>query len=69
MSRDDKKPGIERRALLKGLGLGTAGAIGAVAAVNAAAPPEPQAETPEEQLKARYRETDHVKRYYALNRL
>jgi hypothetical protein len=30
---------------------------------------EGTAETPATQVKQRYRETDHVKRFYALNRL
>lgn len=63
------KAGIERRDLLKGLGLGAlAGAVGAAAAAtvpDAAA----AAESRQDQVKQRYQETDHVKRFYALNRL
>ncbi|MBP2316750.1 twin-arginine translocation signal domain-containing protein [Azospirillum soli] len=66
MRRKDEKTGIERRDLLKGLGLGAAGA--AAAALTTAGAAE-AAETPQEQVKSRYRETDHVKRFYALNRL
>jgi hypothetical protein len=61
----DSKAGIERRDLLKGLGLGAAGAVAAVAASGPAA----AVESPEEQVKSRYRETEHVKRFYALNRI
>lgn len=65
MTRDSDKPGIDRRDLLKGLGLGAAG----VAVVAAAPRTTEAAETPQEQVKQRYRETEHVKRFYALNRL
>ena len=64
-TRDTKAGGIDRRDLLKGLGLGAAGAAAAVAAPGAAE----AAETPQEQVKPRYAETEHVKRFYALNRL
>jgi len=59
------KAGIERRDLLKGLGLGTIGAAAAAAVPGAA----DAAESPQEQVKQRYQETEHVKRFYALNRL
>ena len=65
MTRDNSKPGIDRRDLLKGLGLGAAGA----AAVAVAPAAVEAAETPQEQVKQRYSETEHVKRFYALNRL
>ncbi|SMH35377.1 twin-arginine translocation signal domain-containing protein [Azospirillum agricola] len=58
-------PDLERRDLLKGLGLGAAGAAATLMPGDAAR----AAESPREQVKARYRETDHVKRFYALNRL
>ncbi|TWA63770.1 secreted protein [Azospirillum brasilense] len=69
MHRDDsqKKTGLERRSLLKGLGLGAAGAAAAAATLRAA--PAEAMESRQEQVKSRYRETDHVKRFYALNRL
>ncbi|CAO3431553.1 twin-arginine translocation signal domain-containing protein [Azospirillum argentinense] len=69
MHRDDsqKKTGLERRSLLKGLGLGAAGAAAAAAALRAA--PAEAMESRQEQVKSRYRETEHVKRFYALNRL
>jgi len=66
MRREEtKKTGIERRDLLKGLGLGAAGAAAAALSAGTAE----AAETPQEQVKQRYRETEHVKRFYALNRL
>lgn len=62
--------GIGRRSLLKGMGLGVAGAAAvAVSDGGTAGAAARAAETPQEQVKQRYRETDHVKRYYALNRL
>jgi ribosomal protein L12E/L44/L45/RPP1/RPP2 len=69
MSREDSKSGpkggLERRAFLKGVGVAGAGAAAAAVAGGAAE----AAETNEEQAKQRYAETDHVKRFYALNRL
>ncbi|OYD82226.1 hypothetical protein [Azospirillum brasilense] len=73
MHRDEKpkaaKTGLERRSLLKGLGLGAAGAAAAAAAATLRAAPAEAMESRQEQVKSRYRETDHVKRFYALNRL
>ncbi len=70
MSREDAKggatEGLERRTFLKSVGAVGAGAAAAVAATATGAE---AAETNEEQVKQRYRETDHVKRFYALNRL
>ncbi len=56
---------IKRREILKTMGLiaGTATALPVIAGVAKAT------ETPLEQAKPRYRENDHVKRFYALNRL
>lgn len=64
-STHDEAP--SRRSLLKGAaltGIGAATAAAAMASSDAEA-----AESQEERVKARYRETEHVKRYYALNRL
>ncbi|GLR81094.1 hypothetical protein HUE56_05170 (plasmid) [Azospirillum oryzae] len=58
---------LQRRDILKTLGLGAAGA--AAAAVLPAGDVAQAMESPQEQLKTRYRETEHVKRFYALNRL
>ncbi len=62
-----REPG--RRRFLRGLGVAAGGAAAAVplAAVSAAA--AEVTETDEEQAKGRYQETDHVKRFYALNRV
>jgi len=60
--------GLERRGFLRGLGVAAGGAA-AVAPVVLGAGAAEAAESPEEQAKGRYRETDHVKNYYHLNRL
>ncbi|HEY0834329.1 MAG TPA: twin-arginine translocation signal domain-containing protein [Azospirillum sp.] len=65
MNHRNDKTGIERRDLLKGLGLGAVGAAAATALPDAAEAYEP----PQDQVRQRYRETEHVKRFYALNRL
>lgn len=68
MSRDrEQRTGLERRRFLRGLGLATGGAVAAAAPLAAEA--AEVTESPEEQAKSRYRETEHVKRFYALNRL
>ncbi|PWC39042.1 twin-arginine translocation signal domain-containing protein [Azospirillum sp. TSO35-2] len=59
-------PQLQRRDLLKSLGLGAAGAAAATVLPGGEAQ---AAESPQEQVKTRYRETEHVKRFYALNRL
>jgi hypothetical protein len=60
----DRKPTLGRRDFLRALGAG--------AAVTAAAPLATEAkadtETNDEKRKARYQETDHVKAYYRVNR-
>ena len=58
---------LQRRDILKTLGLGAAGA--AAAAVLPAGEEAQAMESPQEQVKARYRETEYDKRFYALNRL
>lgn len=63
-----KPPAIDRRDLLKALGLGALGGAVATAALTAA-PAAEAGETPQEEVKPRYSETEHVKRFYALNRL
>lgn len=77
MRRDDthktEKPGIERRNLLKGLGIGAAG-VAAATLANTAVPTEAataKADTVsrEYERKARYQDNAHVERFYALNRL
>ncbi|HET6467669.1 MAG TPA: hypothetical protein VFG43_04750 [Geminicoccaceae bacterium] len=68
MKKDEKRAGLDRRDLLRGAGLVAGGAAGAVVAPLTAAADEP-AETRDEMVRSRYRETEEVKRFYALNRL
>ena len=58
---------LDRRGFLKGIGTGAAGAATVAAGVGAAGPAV-AAESSADRKKARYRETDHVKKYYATNR-
>jgi len=58
-----REPG--RRRFLRGLGVAAGGAAAVPLAVVAKEVPE----TDEAQAKGRYQETDHVKRFYALNRV
>lgn len=77
MRRDDthktEKPGIERRNLLKGLGIGAASVAAATlantTAPTEAAPAKAATESRQDQLKSRYQDNAHVERFYALNRL
>ncbi|MEK0083507.1 twin-arginine translocation signal domain-containing protein [Benzoatithermus flavus] len=58
--------GIERRDFLRGAGIAAAGAAAALPGTAGAAEVK---ENPQEQVKSRYQENDHVRRYYELNRL
>ncbi len=60
-------PPVERRRFLQGLGVAAGGAAAATAGTVALA--AEVNETDEEQAKGRYQETEHVKRFYALNRV
>ncbi len=64
---EKKQSKAGRRDFLRGSATGT---LLAVAAIAAAAPRKAWAkpETKEERKKARYKETEHVKRYYETNR-
>ncbi|WP_342722686.1 twin-arginine translocation signal domain-containing protein [Bradyrhizobium sp. B097] len=64
---DEKKMTAGRRDFLRKVGLGTIGA-GATLAAPLIAPAQADSETEVEKRKARYRETDHVKAYYRVNR-
>lgn len=66
MSNEQKKEKIGRRDFLRAASLGAA--AGAVATVAMPAKVE-AAENAETRKKQRYKETDHVKRYYETNRL
>ena len=78
MSERDENGAPKRRGFLKALGL-AGGAAAAAASVPAAAEDSParadtvppglvRKESPAERVAARYRETDHVKLFYATNR-
>ena len=68
MAEDSKSAGLDRRGLLRTIGLGV-GATG-LAAVSAVVAPGPAqaAESATEKKKKRYQETDHVRAYYRTNR-
>jgi anaerobic selenocysteine-containing dehydrogenase len=58
---------VDRRGFLKGIGTGAAGAATVVAGSIVASPAE-AVESAADKKKVRYRETDHVKKFYATNR-
>ena len=66
MSKDTKKTAIGRRRFLSAAG---AGAAAAAVATVAAAPEAKAAENAETRKKSRYRETDHVKKFYDICRM
>jgi hypothetical protein len=65
--RDQNKANVGRRDFLRKVGLGTVGA-GATLATPLIAPAKADSENSDEKRKARYKETDHVKAYYRVNR-
>jgi len=65
--RDEKKTAGGRRDFLRKVGIGTVGA-GATLAAPLIMPAQADSETEDEKRKARYKETDHVKAYYRVNR-
>jgi GH24 family phage-related lysozyme (muramidase) len=65
--RDEKKAVGGRRDFLRKVGIGTVG-VGATLATPLVAPAQADSETDQEKRKARYKETDHVKTYYRVNR-
>jgi len=64
---DEKKTIRGRRDFLRKVGIGTIGA-GATLATPLVASAQADSETDDEKRKARYKETDHVKTYYRVNR-
>jgi len=64
---DERKAKVGRRDFLRKVGIGTVGA-GAALAIPLMAPAHADSENYEEKRKARYKETDHVKKYYRVNR-
>lgn len=57
------KPAVDRRSFFKALGAGAA-----VAATPAMVTPAEAVDPGKDETKARYRETDHIKAYYRVNR-
>ena len=67
MSKTKPDASLDRRGFLKGIGTGAAGAATVVA--GAAVPTTAEAaESASEKKKTRYRESEHVKRFYQTNR-
>ncbi|MEH2526839.1 MULTISPECIES: twin-arginine translocation signal domain-containing protein [unclassified Bradyrhizobium] len=65
--RDEKKTTVGRRDFLRKVGAGAASA-GATLATPLIAPAHADSENNDEKRKARYKETDHVKTFYRVNR-
>lgn len=63
--KQEEKRKVGRRDFLRAMG---AGAGLAVTAAPLAATPAVAAESEDEKKKARYKETDHVKKFYQVNR-
>ena len=63
MSQKNKDAGLDRRNFFKALGAGATVAVAPVAVTPAAA-----VDPGKEETKARYRESEHVKDFYRVNR-
>ena len=64
---DEAKTRVGRRDFLRKVGIGTVGA-GATLAAPLVGSAQADSETSDEKRKARYKESDHVKAYYRVNR-
>ena len=64
--KDEGTAKVRRRDFLRVLGSGAAGAAAGVATMPAGA--RADSETNDEKRKSRYRETEHVKAFYRVNR-
>lgn len=65
--KNEKKTAVARRDLLRQFGIGALGA-GASLATPLIAPAHADSETSDEKRKPRYQETEHVRKYYRVNR-
>ena len=65
--KNEKKATVGRRDFLRTVGLGAVGA-GATVATPLIVPAQADSENNDDKRKARYKETDHVKAYYRVNR-
>lgn len=63
MSQKSKEAGLDRRNFFKALGAGATAAVAPVAVTPAAA-----VDPGKEETRARYRESEHVKDFYRVNR-
>jgi GH24 family phage-related lysozyme (muramidase) len=64
---DEKKASVGRRDFLRKVGIGTVGA-GATLATPLVGSAQADSENNDDKRKARYKESDHVKAYYRVNR-
>ncbi|QOZ68236.1 MULTISPECIES: twin-arginine translocation signal domain-containing protein [Bradyrhizobium] len=64
---EDEKTTVGRRDFLRKVGVGTVGA-GATLAAPLVGSAQADSETSDEKRKARYKETDHIKAFYRVNR-
>lgn len=64
---EDEKTTVGRRGFLRKVGIGAVGA-GATLATPLVGSAQADSETNDEKRKARYKETDHVKAFYRVNR-
>ena len=64
---EDRTTTVGRRDFLRKVGVGTVGA-GATLATPLVGSAQADSETSDEKRKARYKETDHVKAFYRVNR-
>lgn len=64
---EDRTTTVGRRDFLRKVGVGTVGA-GATLATPLVGSAQADSETDDEKRKARYKETDHVKAFYRVNR-
>lgn len=64
---EDKQAATGRRDFLRKVGIGAVGA-GATLAAPLVGSAQADSETSDEKRKARYKETDHVKAFYRVNR-
>lgn len=67
MSNAKSDKSLDRRGFLKSIGKGAAGAATVAAGVSTTTPAV-AAESAADKKKVRYRESEHVKKYYATNR-
>jgi hypothetical protein len=63
---EDRKQSLDRRSFLRALGVGAGAGVAGSAPL--AGPAAADTETDQEKRKPRYRETEHVKTFYRVNR-